>query len=71
MCVFLLFIRYGLVDKCKGADAASCKIRPGIHAYNGSVTSWVQRTAWDRVTGAPTTNVTISTAHTLDNSGDR
>ena len=56
----------GLVDKCmrnKGADPDSCKIRPGYHSYIGSITSYVQRTAWDGATGAPTANVTIASAH--------
>ena len=52
----------GLVDKCRGADARSCKIIPGHHSFNGSATSFVQRTAWDSA-GNPTTNVTISSGH--------
>jgi hypothetical protein len=58
----------GLVDKCHGADANSCKIIPGHHSFNGSATSYVHRTEWDQ-SGVPTTNVTISSGH-VDNGGD-
>jgi hypothetical protein len=33
----------GLVDKCRGADAGSCKVVPGHHSFNGSATSFVHR----------------------------
>lgn len=39
----------GLVDKCKGADADSCKIIAGHHSFNGSATSFVQRTGKSRI----------------------
>ena len=54
--------REGLVDKCNGADANSCKVIPGYHSFNGSATSYVHRTQWDAA-GMPITNVTISSAH--------
>lgn len=57
----------GLVDKCAGANAASCKIIPGFHSFNGSYSSYTQRTAW--TDGLPTVNVTISSGHT-DADGD-
>ena len=57
----------GLVDKCHGADAGSCKVIAGHHSFNGSATSFVQRTEWDA--GAPVTNVTISSGH-VDAGGD-
>lgn len=46
----------------------SCKIIAGHHTFNGSATSFVQRTEWDP-SGAPLTNVTVASAHT-DNTGD-
>ena len=54
----------GLVDKCDGANAASCKVKPGLHAFNGSFTSFVQRTSWSRKM-VPIANATITSAHDL------
>jgi len=43
----------------------SCHIIAGHHTFNGSATSFVQRTEWDP-SGVPLTNVTVASAHTDD-----
>ena len=40
-------------DEQKGADANSCKIIAGHHSFNGSATSFVQRTGEQNAAPAP------------------
>eukprot|EP00729_Bicosta_minor_P004878 gene4881-23276_t len=52
----------GLVDKCQGTDPRACLVRPGFHSFNGSYTSYEQRTAWYS-TGDVAMSVTIASGH--------
>lgn len=52
----------GLVDKCQGTDPRACLVRPGFHSFNGSYTSYEQRTAWHS-TGDVAMSVTIASGH--------